>query len=77
MIRNRCLNNKNNHIHDKVLCVVCNDYKSKFEEFIDKCQSVTLLDCNNQQLAIEVLKTKVDLSPFAISEMFKFSENCL
>ena len=52
MIHNRGLNNTINHIHERALRIVYNDYSSSFEDLLHKDKSVTIHQRNLQQLAI-------------------------
>ena len=42
MMHNRALNNKFNHIHEKALRIVYDDYSSSFEDLPNKDKSVTI-----------------------------------
>ena len=52
MIHKRGFNNKINHIHERALRIVYNDYS--FEDLLNKDKSVTIHERNLQQLAIEI-----------------------
>ena len=52
----RCLNNKINNVHEKALRIVYFDYKSAFQELLDKGGSFSLRHRNMQTLAIEIYK---------------------
>ena len=54
MIHDRGLSNKINHIHERVLRIVHDDYSSPFEDLLNKDKSVTIHQRNLQQLAIEI-----------------------
>ena len=51
-MHNRGLNNKINHIHERALRIVYNDYSSTLEDLLNKDKSVTIHQRNLQQLAI-------------------------
>ena len=52
MMHNRGLNNKIKQIHQRALRIVYDDYSSNFEDLLNKDKSVTIHQCNLQQLAI-------------------------
>ena len=75
MIHNRGLNNKINHIHERALHIVDNDYSSSFEDLLNKDKSVTIHQRNLQQLAIEIFKVKRGIAPIIMNEIFTFVKN--
>ena len=75
MIHSRTLNNKINHIHERALRIVYNDYNANFEDLLIKDKSMTVHHRNIQQLAIEMFKVKLGVSPLIMSEIFNFVEN--
>ena len=56
MFHSRRLNNKMNNVHEKALRIVYSDYKSTFQELLDKDTSFSVLYRNIQTLAIEIYK---------------------
>ena len=54
MFHYRCLNKKINNVHEKALRIVYFDYKSAFQELLDKGGSFSLPHRNIQTLAIEI-----------------------
>ena len=75
MIHDRGLNNKINHLHERVLRIVHDDYSSPFEDLLNKDKSVTIHQRNLQQLAIEIFKVKIGIAPIIMNEIFTFVEN--
>ena len=75
MMHNRSLNNKINHIHQRALRIVYNDYSFTFENLLNKDKSVTIIQRNLQQLAIEIFKVKIRIAPKIMNEIFTFVEN--
>ena len=63
MLHARRLNDKINNMHKKALRVVYFDYKSTFQEFLDKYASFLVHQKNIQTLAIEIYKYVHVLSP--------------
>ena len=67
----RKLNNKINHIHERGLRIVYEDYTSSFEELLLKDESVCIHHRNIQFVAIEMFKVKNNLCPEIIKYIFK------
>ena len=70
MFCSRKMNRKINHIHERALRLVYNDYSSTFSELLIKDKSVCIHHKNLQQLAIEMYKVKNKLSPPFMQELF-------
>ena len=66
------MNRKINHIHERALRLVYNDYNSIFKELLDKDNSVCIHHRNLQYLAIEMFKVKNNLSPQFMQELFTY-----
>ena len=60
MLHNR-RHNKINRLHERMLRIVCKDYKSSFAEFLSENKSFTVHHKNAQKLAIEMYKIKSEL----------------
>ena len=75
MIHSRGLNKKINHIHERALRKVYDDYSSYFEDLLNKDISVTIHQRNLQQLAIEIFKVKIGIAPIIMNKIFTFAEN--
>ena len=73
MFHCRRLNNKVNNVHEKVLRIVYSDYKSTFQELVDKDVSFSVHHRNVQTLAIEIYKHIYGLSPAIVGEVFKIN----
>ena len=74
MPHSRTFTNKMNRIHGKALRTVCSDYKSFFNELLDKDGSFTIHQKNAQSLEIEIYKYLRGLSPLILGEVFKVIE---
>ena len=71
MFCTRKMNRKINHVHERALRLVYNDYQSNFEELLTRDKSVSIHHRNIQQVAIELYKVKNDLSPPFMKGIFK------
>ena len=74
MLHSRTLNNKINSIHEMTLKTVYSDYKSSFNELLDKDASFTIHQKNFQTLATEIYKYLRGLSPTILGEVFKLNK---
>ena len=70
MFSSRTMNNKINHIHERALRLVYQDYKTSFEDLLKKDNSLTFHHRNIHHVAIEMFKIKHDLSPPFMKEIF-------
>ena len=70
MFCSRKMNNKINHIHERALRLVYDDYTTSFEELLFKDKSVSIHYRNVQKVAIEMFKVKNDLCPDFIKKLF-------
>ena len=64
------MNKKINHIHERALRLVYQDYTSTFEQLLKKDGSLTFHHRNIHHVAIEMFKVKHDLSPPFMKEIF-------
>ena len=62
------INNKINCLHEKVLRIVCNDFKSSFQNLLEKGGTVSIHVKNLQKLAIEMFKKNISVP--LMSELF-------
>ena len=65
------MNRKINHIHERALRLVYNDYKSSFDELLRKDKTISIHHRNIHYLAIEMYKVKNNLSPLLMTELFE------
>ena len=72
MFHSKKINNRINSIHERALRVVYRDYNAAFSELLSKDKSVTIHQRNLQLLATEIFKTKNELNPKLIGEIFTF-----
>ena len=63
-------NNRINHLHERALRIVYNDYKSAFENLLELDNWVSVHHRNIRLLSIDLYKVKHDLSYQVISELF-------
>ena len=73
MFHSRRLNNKINNVYEKALRIFYSDFKSTFQELLDKDTSFSVHHRNIQILAIEIYKHVHGLSPAIIGEVFKIN----
>ena len=74
MFHSRKINNRVNSLHERVVRVVYRDYKATFSELLSKDKSVTIHQKNLQLLATEMFRTKKELNPNIMEEIFTFKD---
>lgn len=74
MFHSRKLNNRINHIHERALRIIYQDYQSSFEELLSKNGSVTIHQTNLRILVTELYKAKTKTGPEMMNELFMFTE---
>ena len=74
----RKLNRRINHIHERGLRIVYQDYSSSFEELLKINESVSIHHRNIQLVAIEMFKVTKGLCPQIMKDLFQFNTdpNC-
>ena len=70
MFCSRKMNRKINHIHQRAIRLVYEDYVTSFEDLLIKDKSVSIHHRNIQKVAIEMFKVKNDLCPKFIKNLF-------
>ena len=75
MFHSRTLNNRINKIHERALRLVYNDSISTFSELLHRDGSFSIHHRNIQKLAIEMYKTKHNISPQLMNNIFIQKEN--
>ena len=63
-------NNRINHLHERALRIVYNDYKSTFENLLELDNSLSIHHRNIRLLSIELYNVKHNLSNQVMSELF-------
>ena len=74
MFHSRKLNHKINHIHERALWLVYNDYPYTFEKLLLMDESVSIHHMNIQKVATEMFKAKINLSPELTESIFQWNE---
>ena len=72
MFHSRKINNRVNSLHERALRVVYRDYNATFSQLLSKDKSATIHQRNLQLLATEIFKTKNELNPKIMEEIFTF-----
>ena len=75
MFCSRTMNKKINHIHERALRLVYQDYTTSFEELLKKDGSLTFHHRNIHHVAIEMFRVKHNLSPPFMNEIFTHKVN--
>ena len=70
MFHSRHLNNKVNRIREKALRIAHKDYQSSFNTLLEKDDSINIHVKNLQTLMIEMFKTKENINPPFMKEIF-------
>ena len=71
----RRLNSRINHIHERGLRIIYEDYTSSFAELLKRNNSVLVHHRNIQLVALEMFKVKNGLSPKIMKDIFQFNTN--
>ena len=71
MFHNRGVNNKINHLHERLLRIVYKNNISSFEDLLKRDKSFTIDQRNIQSLAIELFKVKGNLSNNIMYDIFQ------
>ena len=70
MFCSRKMDRKINHIHERALRIVYDDYNTSFDDLLVKDKSVTIHQRNIRKVAIEMFKVKNNLCPEFMQEFF-------
>ena len=70
MFHSRYLNNKINKIHERALRIAYKDYESSFNSLLERDTSVTIHTRNLQILMIKMFKTKENMNPQFMKQLF-------
>ena len=70
MFHSRSINNKINRLHERVLRILYNDFKSSFKNLLDKDGTVSIQVKNLQKLVTEMFKISKNFSVPLMSELF-------
>ena len=71
------MNRKINHIHERALRIVYNDYTTTFDDLLRKDKSVSIHHRNIQYVAIEMYKVVNNISPLFVREIFEKNDMLL
>ena len=71
MFYDRTINNKLNRMHERALRIAGKDDKSSFQELLQKTNSVSIHKRNLQLLMVEIYKTKHNLNPSFMKQIFE------
>ena len=70
MFHSRSINNKINRLHERVLRIVYNEFKTSFKNLLEKDGTVSIHVKNLQKLATEMFKISKNVSVPLMSELF-------
>ena len=70
MFHSRSINSKINRLHERVLSIVYNDFKSPYKNLLEKNGTVSIHIKNLQKLATETFKISKNFSVLLMSELF-------
>ena len=71
MFCSRKMNRKINHVHERALRIVYNDYTTSFKDLLIKDKTVSIHHRNIQYVATEMYKVVNNISPSIIQEIFE------
>ena len=71
MFHSRRLNNRINHIHERALRIIYQDYNSSFKELLRKESSLTIHQRNLKLLVTEMFKVKIGCASDTMKEIFE------
>ena len=71
IFHSRRLNNRINHIHERALRIIYQDYNSSFKELLRKDSSLTSHQRNLKLLVTEMFKVKIGCAPNIVKEIFE------
>ena len=71
MFCSRKMNRKINHVHERALRIVYNDYTTSFKDLLIKDKAVSIHHRNIQYVATEMYKVVNNISPTIIQEIFE------
>ena len=71
MFHNRDINNRINRLHERALRLVYNDFEIPFQELLHIDKACTIHQRNIQTLALEIFKTKNNLNPEFVKDIFE------
>ena len=70
MLHSRSINNKINRLHERVLRIVCSDFKPSFDNLLEKDGTVSIHVTNLQILATKMFAISKNFSLPLMSELF-------
>ena len=70
MFHDRGVNSKINHIHERALRIAYQDFTSSFAELLINDNSVSIHQRNLQLLVTEIYRTKMNINPSFMKEIF-------
>ena len=71
MFHSRRLNNRIDHIHERALKIIYQDYNSSFKELLRKDSSLTIHQRNLKLLVTEMFTVKIGCASDIIKEIFE------
>ena len=72
---NKTLNNRINSLHETAFRLVYNDFKSLFQQLLEKDNSITIHQHNLQTLELEIFKVHNDIAPEVMKDVFEIKNH--
>ena len=72
MFHSKKLNERINHLHERALRIVYNDFNSSFQELLIEDHSLNIYYRNLEKIVTKIFKVRNGLSPELMNDVFEF-----